>query len=245
MMRNTVYCLVEGDSDHNAIEASVEAMVERYRPTCPDTGSAAGAVRDVHPRQPLCIPETGRFIGTRVTVLLEVTGAAHYLPAYAGNLDIMTSAANATAERIATQPADRGSLIMTTSSTSAMSRCATACTPSATSTASNRRDDRSALDAAGVDSIEVAHGDGLAGSTLHLRVRRADRPGVDRGRRRSRRSAPGRHAAAARHRHYAQPQGGPRAGATVVRVATHCTEADISAQHIAAAREPAWTLSAS
>ena len=33
--------------------------------------------------------------------LLEVTGAAHYLPAYAGNLDIMTSAALATAERIA------------------------------------------------------------------------------------------------------------------------------------------------
>jgi acetaldehyde dehydrogenase len=38
-------------------------------------------------------------------VLLEVTGAAHYLPAYAGNLDIMTSAAKATAERIATHAA--------------------------------------------------------------------------------------------------------------------------------------------
>jgi acetaldehyde dehydrogenase len=51
--------------------------------------------------RPLFIPETGKFTGTRVTVLLEVTGAAHYLPAYAGNLDIMTSAAKATAERIA------------------------------------------------------------------------------------------------------------------------------------------------
>jgi acetaldehyde dehydrogenase len=50
---------------------------------------------------PLFIPETGKFSGTRITVLFEVAGAADYLPAYAGNLDIMTSAAKATAERIA------------------------------------------------------------------------------------------------------------------------------------------------
>ena len=36
-------------------------------------------------------------------VFVEVTGAAHYLPAYAGNLDIMTSAALATAERLAAE----------------------------------------------------------------------------------------------------------------------------------------------
>ncbi len=37
----------------------------------------------------------------RVSVFLEVEGAAHYLPACAGNLDIMTSAALRTAERMA------------------------------------------------------------------------------------------------------------------------------------------------
>jgi acetaldehyde dehydrogenase len=102
-MRNTVYCLVDGDTDHAAIEASVEAMVEKVRTYVPGYRlKQCVQFERFTAEDPLFIPETGKFVGTRVTVLLEVTGAAHYLPAYAGNLDIMTSAAKATAERIAT-----------------------------------------------------------------------------------------------------------------------------------------------
>jgi acetaldehyde dehydrogenase len=43
----------------------------------------------------------GGFQGLKISVFLKVEGAAHYLPAYAGNLDIMTSAALQTGEKIA------------------------------------------------------------------------------------------------------------------------------------------------
>ncbi len=103
MMRNTVYCLVDGDADHHAIENDVLTMVDNVNSYVPGYRLKQRIQFEMFSAEhPLYIPETGKFTGTRVTVLLEVTGAAYYLPAYAGNLDIMTSAAKATAERIAT-----------------------------------------------------------------------------------------------------------------------------------------------
>ena len=106
MMRNTVYCLVDGDPDHQRIEAGVLAMADRVNAYVPGYRLKQRVQFEMFSSDnALYIPETGKFTGTRVTTMLEVTGAAHYLPAYAGNLDIMTSAAKATAETIAAQAA--------------------------------------------------------------------------------------------------------------------------------------------
>jgi acetaldehyde dehydrogenase len=105
-MRDTVYCLCD-DADQGAITASVEAMVREVQAYVPGYRLKQQVqFEHIGSNRPLRIPEmaeTGRteFTGLKVTVFLEVEGAAHYLPAYAGNLDIMTSAALKTAEKIA------------------------------------------------------------------------------------------------------------------------------------------------
>lgn len=102
IMRDTVYCLAE-DGDREAIAQSVEDMVAEVQTYVPGYRlKQAVQFESIGSNRPLRIPEMGgEFTGLKVTVFLEVEGAAHYLPAYAGNLDIMTSAALKTAEKIA------------------------------------------------------------------------------------------------------------------------------------------------
>ncbi|MBS89681.1 acetaldehyde dehydrogenase (acetylating) [Sphingobium sp. UBA5915] len=102
IMRDTVYCLTD-DADQAAITASVEQMVEDVRKYVPGYRlKQAVQFERIGHNKPLRIPEMdAEFTGLKVSVYLEVEGAAHYLPAYAGNLDIMTSAALKTAEKIA------------------------------------------------------------------------------------------------------------------------------------------------
>ncbi|MDB5577835.1 MAG: acetaldehyde dehydrogenase [Bradyrhizobium sp.] len=102
IMRDTVYCLTD-DADPIAITASVAAMVAEVQAYVPGYRlKQAVQFERIGDNAPLRIPEMGdEFTGLKVTVFLEVEGAAHYLPAYSGNLDIMTSAALRTAEKIA------------------------------------------------------------------------------------------------------------------------------------------------
>ncbi|TCO61135.1 acetaldehyde dehydrogenase (acetylating) [Actinocrispum wychmicini] len=108
IMRDTVFCLI-GDTtgraiDTAAVEASITAMVDEvaryvpgYRLKQRVQFTLIGADEPVHTLLAADSPRPA----VKVSVFLEVEGAAHYLPAYAGNLDIMTSAALCTAERLA------------------------------------------------------------------------------------------------------------------------------------------------
>lgn len=101
IMRDTVYVLSD-HADEAAVTRSVEEMVERVSAYVPGYRlKQAVQFERFGANNPVRIPGMGEFEGLKSTVFLEVEGAAHYLPAYAGNLDIMTSAALATAEAMA------------------------------------------------------------------------------------------------------------------------------------------------
>ena len=107
MMRDTVFTLSEG-SDEEAIRESVERMIGEVQKYVPGYRLKQKLQFErFGSNNPLKIPGVGEFQGIKTSVFLEVEGAAHYLPSYAGNLDIMTSAAVATADRIAERALER------------------------------------------------------------------------------------------------------------------------------------------
>lgn len=85
IMRDTIHVLVTEEGHDEAIRQSIADMVEAVQTYVPGYSLKANTV----------------FEGKKVSVFIEVEGAADYLPAYAGNLDIMTAAAVQVANEMA------------------------------------------------------------------------------------------------------------------------------------------------
>lgn len=99
IMRDTVYTFSAPADEARVAEsvATMAAAVQAYVP-----GYRLKQAVQFDRIEGLTIPGLGAGLaGLKTSIFLEVEGAAHYLPAYAGNLDIMTSAALSTAERMA------------------------------------------------------------------------------------------------------------------------------------------------
>jgi acetaldehyde dehydrogenase len=93
LMRDTVFCAIPADADHDAITESVHRMVEEVQVYVPGYTLRADPQFDD--------PREGWDGHGRVAVFLEVRGNGDYLPPYAGNLDIMTAAAARVGELMA------------------------------------------------------------------------------------------------------------------------------------------------
>ena len=89
MMRDTIYCSLPECADADAVTASVRKRVAEVQSYVPGYRLTAD-------------PQFDEIGGRRrVAVFIEVEGAGDYLPAYAGNLDIMTAAATRVGEEVA------------------------------------------------------------------------------------------------------------------------------------------------
>jgi acetaldehyde dehydrogenase len=108
IMRNTVFVLSEL-AEQAAVEASIAEMVARVQAYVPGYRLKQRVQFDViPPSAPLNVPKLGARHGLKTSVFLEVEGAAHYMPSYAGNLDIMTSAALACGDMMARRRIEAG-----------------------------------------------------------------------------------------------------------------------------------------
>jgi acetaldehyde dehydrogenase len=92
-MRDTIYCAIAADADHERIHSSITEMVTEVARYVP------GYRLTVAPQFEDARPEWNG--NARVTILIEVEGRGDFFPPYAGNLDIMTAAAARVGNRMA------------------------------------------------------------------------------------------------------------------------------------------------
>ena len=222
VMRDTIHCLTEKEPDREAITKSIHEMVREVQKYVPGYTLKNGPV----------------FDGRRVSTFMEVVGLGDYLPKYAGNLDIMTAAALRTAEVIAQRMEGlamdlRGKKVVLHD----MSLRDGMHPKQQQITLEQMISVATGLDRAGVPLIEVTHGDGLGGASINYgfplhtdeQYLRAVIPQLKRAKV-SALLLPGIGTVD-------ELKMAVDCGVGTIRVATHCTEADVSEQHIGMARK--------
>ena len=100
IMRDTVFTL-SAPADREKVRESIHQMVATVQSYVPGYRLHQEVqFEDIPEDKTVFIEGLGNVHGLKTTVFLQVEGAGHYLPEYAGNLDIMTSAAKAVAEAL-------------------------------------------------------------------------------------------------------------------------------------------------
>ena len=100
IMRDTIFCEIGEDADHDAIAKSIRDVVAEVQTYVP----GYRLLNEPQFDEPSVV-NGGQHV---VTTFIEVEGAGDYLPPYAGNLDIMTAAATKVGEEMAKEAASVG-----------------------------------------------------------------------------------------------------------------------------------------
>ena len=98
IMRDTIFCAIPEDADHDAITQSIKDVVAEVQTYVP----GYRLLNEPQFDEPSVV-NGGNYV---VTTFVEVEGAGDYLPPYAGNLDIMTAAATKVGEEMAKEAAN-------------------------------------------------------------------------------------------------------------------------------------------
>ncbi len=93
IMRDTIFCSIPTDADHDAIAESINRMAA-------DVATYVPGYRMLQEPQFDAPSQTNGGMA-RVSIFVEVEGAGDFLPSYSGTLDIMTAAATRVGEEFA------------------------------------------------------------------------------------------------------------------------------------------------